>query len=434
MASWKKLIVSGGDANLANLVATTVSSSFSGSFQGDGSGLTGVVATIPSNIVSSSLQFKTITDAFTGSFTGSFVGDGSGIINVISASYAANGGGAAATYSITGSTIIKENTHNWNPAGLGTVNVIKMASSNIYALTGIMSQSSAMEIKLVNTGSKSLYITGPHPSSSAANQFITHEDLIIQPKQSISLCYDTIMQKWLPLNYSNYNTYNIVASHVTPGSVTAGDHNNLGFAVNGGANTNSTTEAYQIGPAWRLATGTGVPGTMASIYINKNNEAIGAVGTQHLTAEFVMAVDNLSTSAQEYMIELGLCNSPSTATNCILPTNQSCGIRYTHASSSGNFEGYSVGNLGSGAVISIINLNTTVVVDTAYTLRTEIDKTTYETRFYINGDLKGIIPANGTNTLQYLTAPGARAAIIKTIGSSNRFLYIGQIHSRIVIR
>jgi hypothetical protein len=88
MASWKKLIVSGGDANLANVVATTVSSSFSGSFQGNGSGLTNVSATIPANVVSSSLQFFTITSPFTGSFTGSFIGDGASIINIASASRA----------------------------------------------------------------------------------------------------------------------------------------------------------------------------------------------------------------------------------------------------------------------------------------------------------------------------------------------------------
>ena len=83
MASWKKLIVSGGDANLANVVATTVSSSFSGSFQGDGSGLTGVTVTLPANVVSSSLQFFTITSPFTGSFTGSFKGDGSGLTGIV---------------------------------------------------------------------------------------------------------------------------------------------------------------------------------------------------------------------------------------------------------------------------------------------------------------------------------------------------------------
>lgn len=107
MASWKKLIVSGGDANLANVVATTVSSSFSGSFQGNGSGLTNVSATLPANvvsssaqitysgissipsgIVSSSLQFSTITSPFTGSFTGSFIGDGTSLINIASASRA----------------------------------------------------------------------------------------------------------------------------------------------------------------------------------------------------------------------------------------------------------------------------------------------------------------------------------------------------------
>jgi hypothetical protein len=50
MANWKKLIVSGSDANLSSLsVDTSVSAqsfsgSFSGSFEGDGSNLTGVGA------------------------------------------------------------------------------------------------------------------------------------------------------------------------------------------------------------------------------------------------------------------------------------------------------------------------------------------------------------------------------------------------------
>jgi hypothetical protein len=50
MANWKKLIVSGSDANLSSLSidtsvsAASFSGSFSGSFEGDGSNLTGVGA------------------------------------------------------------------------------------------------------------------------------------------------------------------------------------------------------------------------------------------------------------------------------------------------------------------------------------------------------------------------------------------------------
>lgn len=67
MSSWKQIIVSGSDASLANVTANTVSASFSGSFRGDGSGLTGIVTILPANVVSSSAQISTeISGAFNG--------------------------------------------------------------------------------------------------------------------------------------------------------------------------------------------------------------------------------------------------------------------------------------------------------------------------------------------------------------------------------
>jgi hypothetical protein len=129
MAEWKKIIVSGSDAHLASVTAsnltndnilvagtggalessgitydgvtlalgssainssgtsTVLTGSFSGSFTGDGTGLTGLTAdsvaftniTGKPTLISSSLQFNTTTTPFTGSFTGSFTGDGSGL-------------------------------------------------------------------------------------------------------------------------------------------------------------------------------------------------------------------------------------------------------------------------------------------------------------------------------------------------------------------
>jgi hypothetical protein len=82
-----------------NSLTDPFSGSFTGSFTGDGSGLTDLtlpagtvsgsaqitysgITDVPANIVSSSAQFTTLTNPFTGSFTGSFTGDGSGLTGI----------------------------------------------------------------------------------------------------------------------------------------------------------------------------------------------------------------------------------------------------------------------------------------------------------------------------------------------------------------
>jgi hypothetical protein len=76
--------------NNLDVEGTVSASIFSGSFTGDGSGLTGIEAgsitfediTNKPTLISSSLQFNDLTSPFTGSFTGSFVGDGSGLTGI----------------------------------------------------------------------------------------------------------------------------------------------------------------------------------------------------------------------------------------------------------------------------------------------------------------------------------------------------------------
>ena len=70
------------DAFNAFTGSAEITGSFTGSFVGDGSQLTGVTSAIPSGVVSSSLQFDNLDSPFTGSFTGSFVGDGSGLTGI----------------------------------------------------------------------------------------------------------------------------------------------------------------------------------------------------------------------------------------------------------------------------------------------------------------------------------------------------------------
>jgi len=96
MPNWKKLIVSGSDATLNSLEVVHASGSFSGSFQGDGSDLTGVIAsgsiqsasiatranTLSPTATASFSDVSTLARAGSGSFSGSYQGDGSNLTGI----------------------------------------------------------------------------------------------------------------------------------------------------------------------------------------------------------------------------------------------------------------------------------------------------------------------------------------------------------------
>lgn len=128
MPNWKLVIVSGSDASLNslivnnNIVARSFSGSFSGSFRGNGAGLTGVVASAspagPNTSVqfnnsgttsgSSAFTFNKLTGGVTAtSFTGSFKGDGTNLTGLVkSFGITIDGGGSAITTGIKGDITI----------------------------------------------------------------------------------------------------------------------------------------------------------------------------------------------------------------------------------------------------------------------------------------------------------------------------------------
>ena len=347
----------------------------------------------------------------------------------LSASYAANGGGAAGAYIITGSLLLTGSVNDWNPVGLDSANVLYVASmSQSFGINGLVSQSSNRKITLINTGSSFIYIASDHPSSSAWNRIQYTEDIILSPRQSVGLVYDTTIQKWQVENYSPAVGYKVVSAVITPGSVTAGDYANVTFTTaNGGAITNSTSMAAYIGaPSWRIATGTTSISGGASISANKGNSALGYIGWTHMSSEFTISIQTLSDASNAYTIEAGLHQD---AIGTTINNYNSCGIKYTHISASGNWFGFNSGNTGNGLEV---DLGVPVDINKVYTLRTEIDATNSELRFYINGEMKGIIKsAKNSNTIIDNTIVGAGIRLVKRAGSTNRFIYVSQILTRV---
>jgi hypothetical protein len=112
MPNWKKLIVSGSDATLNSLEVSHASGSFSGSFQGDGSGITGLATTASQADQATSASIadlaSTLSNTATASFadsttTASQADNATSASFAVTASYALNaaagggGGGVGAT-------------------------------------------------------------------------------------------------------------------------------------------------------------------------------------------------------------------------------------------------------------------------------------------------------------------------------------------------
>ena len=78
MAAWKKLIYSGSDAELNNLDVLKASGSFSGSYQGDGSNLTGINASSVgySNLITLTSDYTTTADTYNSLYGPLTVGSG----------------------------------------------------------------------------------------------------------------------------------------------------------------------------------------------------------------------------------------------------------------------------------------------------------------------------------------------------------------------
>jgi hypothetical protein len=78
MPNWKKLIVSGSDATLNSLEVVHASGSFSGSFQGDGSNLTGIEdSTVGySNLITLASDYTTEANSYNSLYGPLTVGSG----------------------------------------------------------------------------------------------------------------------------------------------------------------------------------------------------------------------------------------------------------------------------------------------------------------------------------------------------------------------
>lgn len=304
---------------------------------------------------------------------------------------------------------------NYNPTNWSTAGTIFVTGSH-FAITGFAALPTGTERTVINSGTAPLYIPGEHPDSDAANRVATACDQILAPNGgSIRMVYNGTTSRWYIVSNSfnaaipGANGVNGHYYNVSVGATTGADWGTVGFGLaSGGNGTTAPTSTLPAG--WDINTSTSATGA-SSLYLSKTVVNPVELGSAHIITSCVVYVPTLSDGTNSYTFQFGLIPSPTSTT---LNVNNSVGIRYTHGTNSGKWQGFSRDNAGSE---STADLGTTVATNTAYILTVAFDKARSEARFYLNGTFAGRVTGNMPNAT---TDAGSRAIIVKSAGTTSR--------------
>lgn len=328
----------------------------------------------------------------------------------------AGGGGSPSI--ITPSQITSDQT-DYAPTGWDTATHVRLDGDNSIRAINSFSSSSISgghEKTLINIGSYPIYFPGEHPNGTASNRIQSAKDYILYPSESIKIIYDSTLSRWLIFGYSAHSAEKkgIIYSFAA-GTATTGDWGDFafGFQNGGGVGTQAATASEVVAlAAMNLSTSTTTTGA-GYLYFVKTSIRFAYLTGGHVFASFFCRIPTLSDGSNTYTIYFTIDSTPNNATL----NNNSVGIRYTHGTNSGKWEGFSRDNSGSE---STVDLGITVTVDTGYLLRVEINKSKNEVRFYVNDVMSGIVTGNMPNTV----AVGVRALMLKSAGTTSRSLYV----------
>lgn len=421
MAIFKKLIVSGSNAHLNHVSASI----FSGSFTGNGSGLTNLLSasyaltasyamngggTLPSGLISSSLQFQNSTSPFTGSFRG----DGSGLTEINSSSY-------ALTASFTKPIVISpsefgSDQHNYNPTGFTNSSFVRISGTDkIYSITGFSSTGieSGISKKIANIGTSSICLVGLHPSSSAANQICTGYNFMIAPKTFVEILYDGDLQKWLINGQSKQpDIYYEWAADFDPNTglpwlvsllpISSGQ-----IAEISSSNSLNLPDGLLI-DTLSSTTGGGLIILPGYSQIKKGQ----SIGNTFVSS--ILNIDILSDGTDRFVTILAISSGAFGVP--YFNENNTIGIRYSDNINSGKWQFYAINNSGT---TTTVDTGITVNSRQMYNLRIELDEIGENAYSYIDGIMTGMI--TGINLLPVTGSDMfPRVEHVKTAGTDSR--------------
>lgn len=337
-----------------------------------------------------------------------------------------NSGDTIPATNVPGNTVITQSqiaadTDNFTLTGFADADIIRISfDANGKAITGLTAWTNGKTKRFINVGANFGYFPCEHPDSSAANRIAGEIDYILDGYGCITFYYDSTSSRARVLQ-STFNAADLVQSgrgqyfFVPPASTVQADHPFLGFSQASGSNGNTAPTSTLPG-AWDIDTSSSSSGA-SSIYINKNNNGIAFFGTAHIVCYFSMYIPTISTSAQRFSSQVSITNNSSgTAAN----NNNSVGFRGDDTNNGGKFQFFSRDNAGTETTT---DTGITIAANTIYRGGLFIGKARDEVRLFITDGIttyQGRITGNMPNAV----LAGARAIIVKSIGTTSRILNV----------
>jgi hypothetical protein len=109
-------------------------------------------------------------------------------------------GNIAANFTLTGAITppaLVAATHNYNPTGLSTANVLFLSAGANYDLTGIEAQENGRVLFIINLGTGSVKLKNNNANSLAPNRFRLRADATLQENNGGIIIYNTTLAAWL---------------------------------------------------------------------------------------------------------------------------------------------------------------------------------------------------------------------------------------------
>ena len=321
-----------------------------------------------------------------------------------------SGGGSPTVVTATSLTADADNM-----AASGSISVLRVSGDDgIRAITSISATGmpDGQTFRIVNVGTQPLVLQAQHPDATAGNEFLNPKDVFLPAGQSVTAVRDaTAGGFWL--DGAQAQSGRMLISAAVAGSATAGDWGEITLSTNSGAITSGAANAdgYYY---WGLAT-QAVTTAAPAISVGKGSAA-SRTGDCYLYHRSMIRIPTLSDASNTFEVVSGF----STSTSPTGGSNNTARIAYKHDIYGGRLYGYTSNNSDT----TYVDLGVAVAVNTVYILETYMNKQCTEVRFFVNGEYRGRSTAN-TPVTGAVVFP--QAAIIKSVGTTARSLYLSEI-------
>jgi hypothetical protein len=309
---------------------------------------------------------------------------------------------------------ITSDQDDYAPTGWADAQIVRLDGDNgIRAITSMAAGYSGEIKQLINVGSYPIYFPGEHPDGTAANRISTDKDFVLFPKRSFQIFYDGTSSRWRIIG----DAANVIGGRNiyyawSAGSATAGDYGDVGFQAIASGSVNTTAAGSSTTPACNIMSTSTTTSGGGGFYFTKTVVYATYLSTAHISYNALVTIPDLSDGTNTFQTVCMIASSIGSTT--IVP-NDSVGIRYTHGTNSGKFQGFSRDNAGAE---STADTGVTVTAGQMYNIRIEVDKSKTEARFYIDGVFCGRVTGNMPDS----GAAGFETKILKSAGTTARTL------------